>query len=173
MAAGVRGADRHPGTLGSATSPAEAAVPAATQGTTDIKDRLLAIPGMSLIEEKPYDGYRYFVLAYTQPVDHRHPGRGTFQQRLTVLHKDVSRPTVFYTSGYDVSTDPSRAEPTKIVDGNQVSLEYRYFTPSRPSPTDWTKLDIWQAASDQHRIFEALKPIYGHKWLAPEAPRAA
>ncbi|MEU5700975.1 S28 family serine protease [Streptomyces aurantiacus] len=137
-----------------------------TDEAADIKDRLLAIPGMSLIEEKPYTGYRYFVLNYTQPVDHRHPSKGTFQQRLTVLHKDVSRPTVFYTSGYGVSTSPGRSEPTRTVDGNQVSLEYRYFTPSRPAPADWTKLDIWQAASDQHRIFKALKPVYDKKWLS-------
>ncbi|MFF3516050.1 S28 family serine protease [Streptomyces sp. NPDC002573] len=139
---------------------------AAAAADTDIKDRLLAIPGMSLIEEKPYAGYRFFVLNYTQPIDHRHPSEGTFQQRITILHKDVSRPTVFYTSGYSVSTTPGRREPTQIVDGNQVSLEYRFFTPSRPAPADWSKLDIWQAASDQHRIYEALKPVYTHRWIA-------
>ncbi|WP_055528940.1 S28 family serine protease [Streptomyces graminilatus] len=133
---------------------------------SDIKDQLLAIPGMSLIQEKPYTGYRYFVLNYTQPVDHRHPSKGTFQQRITILHKDVSRPTVFFTSGYNVSTTPSRSEPTRIVDGNQVSLEYRFFTPSRPAPADWSKLDIRQAADDQHRVFRALKKIYTKKWLA-------
>ncbi|MEU6220078.1 S28 family serine protease [Streptomyces sp. NPDC047022] len=156
------------GTLGTAGA-ATAAQPEArrTAATaTDIKDRLLAIPGMSLIEEKPYAGYRFFVLDFTQPVDHRHPDKGTFQQRITVLHKDVSRPTVFYTSGYNVSTTPGRSEPTRIVDGNQVSLEYRFFTPSRPDPADWSKLDIWQAASDQHRVFEALKAVYPHRWIA-------
>ncbi|MFD8303076.1 S28 family serine protease [Streptomyces sp. NPDC059690] len=151
------------GTLSTAGA-ATAAQPEATG--TDIKDRLLSIPGMSLIEEKPYPGYRFFVLNYTQPVDHRHPSKGTFQQRITVLHKDVSRPTVFYTSGYNVSTNASRREPTQIVDGNQVSMEYRFFTPSRPAPADWSKLDIWQAASDQHRIFEALKPVYSGNWIA-------
>ncbi|MGW2497058.1 S28 family serine protease [Streptomyces pseudogriseolus] len=152
------------GTLGTAGA-ATAAEPDAT-GTTDIKERLLAIPGMSLIEEKPYTGYRFFVLNYTQPVDHRRPSKGTFQQRITVLHKDTARPTVFYTGGYSVSTTPRRAEPTQIVDGNQVSMEYRFFTPSRPEPADWSKLDIWQAASDQHRIFTALKKIYGENWLS-------
>ncbi|MET9449285.1 S28 family serine protease [Streptomyces cinerochromogenes] len=147
-------------------STAAGAATAAGSEPTDIKDRLLSIPGMSLVQEKPYPGYRYFVLNYTQPVDHRHPDRGTFQQRITVLHKDVSRPTVFYTSGYNVSTTPSRREPTQIVDGNQVSLEYRFFTPSRPEPADWSKLDIWQAASDQHRVYEALKPVYSANWLA-------
>ncbi|MFJ1974799.1 S28 family serine protease [Streptomyces sp. NPDC087903] len=156
------------GTLSTAGA-ATAAQPEATGTTatdTDIKDRLLAIPGMSLIQEKPYTGYRFFVLNYTQPVDHRHPSKGTFQQRITVLHKDVSRPTVFYTGGYSVSTTPSRREPTQIVDGNQVSMEYRFFTPSRPDPADWSKLDIWQAASDQHRIFKALKSVYTKKWIS-------
>ncbi|MFF9166412.1 MULTISPECIES: S28 family serine protease [unclassified Streptomyces] len=147
-------------------STAGAATAADASGSQDIKDRLLSIPGVSLIQEKPYPGYRYFVLNFTQPVDHRHPSAGTFQQRITVLHKDVSRPTVFYTGGYNVSTTPSRREPIQIVDGNQVSLEYRYFTPSRPAPADWSKLDIWQAASDQHRVFEALKPIYSRNWIA-------
>ncbi|APY88251.1 aminopeptidase [Streptomyces alfalfae] len=162
------------GTVGAAgaTSGAATAADRTTTGerpTTaepDIKDRLLAIPGMSLIEEKPYPGYRFFVLNYTQPVDHRRPSKGTFKQRLTVLHKDTGRPTVYYTSGYSVSTNPSRREPTQIVDGNQISMEYRFFSPSRPDPADWSKLDIWQAATDQHRVYRALKPIYGKKWLA-------
>ncbi|MYT13174.1 PS-10 peptidase S37 [Streptomyces sp. SceaMP-e96] len=152
------------GTAGAGSVPAGAATAAGPE-TEDIKDRILAIPGMSLVEEKPVDGYRYFVLNYTQPVDHRHPSKGTFQQRLTLLHKSVDRPTVFFTSGYNVNTTPSRSEPTKIIDGNQVSMEYRYFTPSRPTPTDWKKLDIRQAANDQHRIFRALNPIYDKNWI--------
>lgn len=153
-------------TAGAATAAQPDATGTGTSATTDIKDRLLAIPGMSLIEEKPYTGYRFFVLNYTQPIDHRRPSKGTFQQRITVLHKDTSRPTVFYTGGYNVSTNPGRREPTQIVDGNQVSMEYRFFTPSRPAPADWSKLDIWQAASDQHRIFTVLKKIYSKKWIS-------
>ncbi|MEU3599388.1 S28 family serine protease [Streptomyces sp. NPDC006798] len=153
-------------TAGAATAAEPAAEAAGAPATADIKDRILAIPGMSLIEEKPYPGYRFFVLNYTQPVDHRNPRKGTFQQRLTLLHKDTSRPTVFFTSGYGLSTTPRRSEPTAIVDGNQVSMEYRFFTPSRPAPADWSKLDIWQAASDQHRIHRALKGIYDRKWVS-------
>ncbi|MDK1476126.1 S28 family serine protease [Streptomyces sp. 549] len=139
-----------------------------TNGTssTDIKDRLLAIRGMSLIEEKPVDGYRFFVLNFEQPVDHRKPRRGTFKQRITVLHRADDRPTVFFTSGYGLNTNPARSEPTRMVDGNQVSMEYRYFAPSRPDTADWRKLDIWQAASDQHRIFTALRGIYSSKWVS-------
>ncbi|MFE3096944.1 S28 family serine protease [Streptomyces sp. NPDC059248] len=153
-------------TAGAATAAEPAAEAAGAPATADIKDRILAIPGMSLIEEKPYPGYRFFVLNYTQPVDHRDPRKGTFQQRLTLLHKDTSRPTVFFTSGYGLSTTPRRSEPTAVIDGNQVSMEYRFFTPSRPAPADWSKLDIWQAASDQHRIHRALKKIYDRKWIS-------
>lgn len=154
------------GTMGAAGSTAQAATAAQPAAATDIKDQILGIPGMSLIEEKPYPGYRFFVLNYEQPVDHRNPSKGTFKQRLTLLHKDVSRPTVFFTSGYNVNTNPRRSEPTTIIDGNQVSMEYRFFTPSRPTPADWQNLDIWQAASDQHRIFGALKKIYPRNWLS-------
>ncbi|MEU3604247.1 aminopeptidase [Streptomyces sp. NPDC035033] len=160
------------GTVGSTGVATATAADAESRGTVadapsaDIKDRLLAIPGMSLIEEKPYAGYRFFVLNYEQPVDHKRPWAGTFQQRISVLHKGTDRPTVFRTSGYGLSTTPSRSEPTRIVDGNQVSMEYRFFTPSRPAPADWSKLDIWQAASDQHRIFTALKKVYGENWLS-------
>ncbi|WAX79898.1 S28 family serine protease [Streptomyces sp. KMM 9044] len=149
----------------SAASAATAAETDVTAGT-DIEERLLSVPGMSLVEEKPYPGYRFFVLEYTQPVDHRRPSKGTFQQRITVLHKDVARPTVFFTGGYHVSTTPRRSEPAQIVDGNQVSMEYRFFTPSRPDPADWSTLDIWQAASDQHRIHRALKEIYSKNWIS-------
>ncbi|MEU4730650.1 aminopeptidase [Streptomyces sp. NPDC023588] len=154
------------GTMGAAGSTAQAATAAEPAAATDIKDQILGIPGMSLIEEKPYPGYRFFVLNYEQPVDHRQPSKGTFKQRLTLLHKDVSRPSVFFTSGYNLNTNPRRSEPTTIVDGNQVSLEYRFFNPSRPDPADWANLDIWQAASDQHRIYTALKKIYTKNWLA-------
>ncbi|MFD6872774.1 MULTISPECIES: aminopeptidase [unclassified Streptomyces] len=154
------------GTMGAAGATAHAATAAGPAAATDIKDRILGIPGMSLIEEKPYPGYRFFVLNYEQPVDHRQPWKGTFKQRMTLLHKDVSRPTVFFTSGYNVNTNPRRSEPTTIIDGNQISMEYRFFTPSRPDPANWAKLDIWQAASDQHRIFTALKKIYNKNWLS-------
>nr|WP_311765382.1 aminopeptidase [Streptomyces zingiberis] len=174
------------GAVGAGTAPAGAATtvapvrPAAAPGSdatgatgatgagpaTDIEQRLRSVPGLKVIEEKPVEGYRYFVMEYTQPVDHRRPWRGTFQQRLTLLHRSTDRPVVFHTSGYHVSTTPSRGEPARIVDGNQLSLEYRFFEPSRPDPADWSRLDIRQGADDQHRVFRALKRIYGANWLA-------
>ncbi|MDA2807361.1 S28 family serine protease [Nocardiopsis suaedae] len=141
--------------------------PAPSSG--DVLDRLLAIPGMRLIEEKPAEDHRFFVLAYTQPTDHGDPGSGTFEQRLTVLHRGADRPTVYSTSGYDLPADPepSRSEPTRIADANQVSLEYRYFGESVPDTgNDWSALTTGQAAADQHRLFTALEPLYPEEWIS-------
>ncbi|WP_026361537.1 S28 family serine protease [Amycolatopsis nigrescens] len=141
----------------------------AAQGPAgDIKAELAEVPGLTVVsEETAPAGFRFFKLTYTQPADHRHPGKGTFQQRLTLLHRDVTAPTVMFTSGYAVSDAPNRSEPTQIVNGNQVSMEYRYFAPSRPEPADWGKqLTIWQAAADEHRVVQALKSIYQANWLA-------
>ncbi|MGW4894433.1 S28 family serine protease [Kitasatospora sp. NPDC004240] len=144
----------------------------ASAAVGDVKDRLAAIPGMAVTEEKPTTtGHRYFLLTYTQPVDHFRPWLGTFQQRLSVLHRGEDRPTVFYTNGYTLGTNPSRTEPTRLTDGNQVSIEYRYFTPSRPEPADWSKAGIRQGAADAHRVITALKRIYQQEWISTGASK--
>ncbi|MDQ7909939.1 S28 family serine protease [Phytohabitans sp. ZYX-F-186] len=155
------------GTFGvsSVASPAMAAEP-------DILDQLKAVPGLTVTAEQPVAApYRFFLLSITQPVDHTRPAAGTFQQRFTLLHRDTGRPMVLHTTGYNVPATAFRAEPTRLVDGNQISVEQRYFTPSRPAPADWSKLTIWQAATDHHRIVSALKPIYARKWLSTGASK--
>lgn len=133
----------------------------------DILDRVRSLRGVTSVTEAAAPaGYRFFKITFRQPVDHRHPEAGTFEQRLTLLHKDTSRPMVMYTSGYNVSQNPSRSEPTQIVDGNQLSMEYRFFEPSIPDSPDWPRqLTIWQAASDQHRIIRAFQRIYRESWI--------
>lgn len=140
----------------------------------DILDELRAIPGLT-VTEKPtmLEGYRFFVMEYEQPVDHDNPSGPTFQQRMTLLHRDYAAPVVVYNSGYFVSTRGSRTQIAVLTEANQLSMEYRYFEPSRPEPADWTKLDIRQAATDQHRITQALKArIYAkNKWLTTGASK--
>ncbi|SFW88162.1 S28 family serine protease [Amycolatopsis australiensis] len=145
----------------------------AASAAPDITTVLERIPGLTIVKEDPApSGFRFFELTFTQPADHRHPGAGTFEQRFTLLHRDFSAPTVAFTSGYNVSAKPNRSEPTQIVDGNQLSMEYRYFTPSRPEPENWAKqLTIWQAAADEHRAVQAFKAIYPGKWLATGASK--
>jgi hypothetical protein len=144
---------------------------AAAQGD-DIAERLEAIPGMTLIEERDApEPYRFFVLSYSQPADHRDPFGGSFEQRFTLLHRSTDRPMVLHTSGYNVRISPTRSEPTRLVDGNQISVEQRFFTPSRPEPADWSKLDIWQAATDHHRLVAALDELYPERWPSTGASK--
>ena len=140
----------------------------------DILDELKKIPGLDVTEQPTMNaGYRFFVMTYDQPVDHHNPSGPHFQQRLTLLHRDYAAPVVVYNSGYNVSTAGRRTQIAVLTNANQLSMEYRYFLPSRPDPADWTKLDIWQAASDQHRITQALKArIYKpNKWLTTGASK--
>jgi hypothetical protein len=144
---------------------------AGAQGA-DIADRLEAIPGMTVVEEQAAPApYRYFVLSYSQPADHRDARRGRFEQRLTLLHKDTAAPMILHTSGYNVRIAPTRSEPARLVDGNQISVEQRFFAPSRPEPADWSKLDIWQAATDHHRLVDALDGIYRERWISTGASK--
>jgi hypothetical protein len=125
----------------------------------DILDELKAIPDVQNVEERPTDlaGYRFFVFEYVQPVDHANAGGATFAQRMTLLHRDYAAPVVVQNSGYNVSTRGNRTQIAVLTEANQLSMEHRYFLPSRPEPADWSKLTIEQAATDQHRITLALK----------------
>jgi hypothetical protein len=149
------------------------AAPDAPGALGDILDELRAIPGLQVTEQSTMiAGYRFFTMTYDQPVDHANPGGQRFQQRMTLLHRDYAAPMVVYNSGYFVSQRGGRAEIARLLVANQLSMEYRYFSPSRPEPTDWTKLDIQQAASDQHRITAALKArLYQGKWLTTGASK--
>jgi hypothetical protein len=164
LAAGVTGAG--------ATAAQAVTVQAGAVQAGDILDQLKAIPGMQVTEKtSTLPGYRWFWLEYKQPVDHRNPRGPWFQQRIMLQHKDADRPMVLYTSGYNTPETMFTSEPTALVDGNQISVEYRYFTPSRPEPADWRKDTIWQAATDEHRLIGALKRIYHGKWISTGASK--
>ncbi|MEU4428771.1 S28 family serine protease [Actinoplanes sp. NPDC024001] len=135
--------------------------------------QLAAIPGLTVVSETQATGYRFFVLTYRQPADHRHPSAGTFEQRLTLLHRSNAAPTVLYTNGYGLAASPrpTQTEPTALLGANQVSVEHRFFTPSRPAPADWSDLTIWQEATDEHRIVTAFKSLYSGRWIQTGASK--
>ncbi|MCE7007691.1 aminopeptidase [Kibdelosporangium philippinense] len=133
----------------------------------DILVQLKKLPGMTVVSESSAPGgHRFFLLDYLQPADHDNPSAGSFTQRIQLLHKETTRPMVVHTSGYAMRTTPFEAEPTVLLDGNQISVEARFFQPSRPQPADWRHLTIRQAAADHHRIIMAFKQIYGGRWIS-------
>ncbi|MGW1993692.1 S28 family serine protease [Embleya sp. NPDC001921] len=162
------------GLVGSGAAAPAGALPAGApqadtrQAETDIRARIEAIPGMRVSGEKPAaPGIRYFELTYRQPIDHEHPERGSFEQRLSLQHRSVERPMVLYTSGYNLGAGPGfRSDPATVLDGNQIYTEQRYFGTSRPEPADLANLTIRQAAGDHHRLIQALKGIYRGAWIS-------
>lgn len=137
----------------------------------DILHRLKGIPGLTVISENvpPAPGYRHFTLNYTQPVDHRKPDGAKFEQRLALLHKSSDLPMVLNTTGYDLYV--SLAEPTRLLGSNQITTEQRFFGTSVPGPITPDTLNIWQAATDHHRLVTAFKPLYQRKWIASGASK--
>ncbi|MFB7575300.1 S28 family serine protease [Streptomyces sp. NPDC056165] len=153
------------GVLATTAAPAAAADTAAT-AEASFADQLRAIPGVTVTDVTDKDGYPLYSLTITQPIDHSKPELGTFGQRFSLWHKSVTKPVVFYTGGYGLSS--ATREPTTILDANQLSVEHRFFGPSRPADVDWSKMTVWQEASDEHAIVEAIRPLYdkSSKWLS-------
>lgn len=111
--------------------------------------------------------FRYYILHVTQPIDHHDPSRGTFVQRVQLLHRDerAPNPMVVSAAGYTDLWGSSPVELTKMLTANQVSIEHRYYGNSRPPTVDWSTLTIEQAAADQHEIIAALRTIYGGAFI--------
>ncbi|WP_405925157.1 S28 family serine protease [Streptomyces sp. NBC_00035] len=156
--------------LGLAAVPAQAAdgTRAGADDVDDVVDALRALPGLRVIEERPgaEPGYRFFVLGLRQPVDHNDPGAGTFEQRLTLLHTATDRPTVLFSTGYEVPLIPRRTEPAVLLGGNQLGVEHRFFGTSRPASLDLTHLTIRQAADDHHRVVRLFRRLYPGAWIS-------
>ena len=136
-------------------------------GELDILEKLEAIDGMRVIErfDSDADG-RFFELYYRLPVDHDAPapGAGDFELFMTLIHRAEAAPTVFFTTGYHNYFYDYEVELSRLVGGNQLSVEKRYTGASKPDAA-WIYLDAAQVAADGHAIVDALRPIYGGPWL--------
>ena len=110
-----------------------------------------------------------YVTYFTQPLDHRHPEKGSFRQRVIVAHVGFDRPTVIVTEGYGAAyalRSQYREELSKLLNANMIFVEYRYFLESTPEPKDWQYLTAENSADDLHAITTAFKSIYPGKWIA-------
>ena len=110
-----------------------------------------------------------YVTYFTQPLDHRHPEKGSFRQRVIVSHIGFDRPTVIVTEGYGAAyalRPQYREELSKLLNANMIFVEYRYFLESTPEPKDWQYLTAENSADDLHAITTAFKNIYPGKWIA-------
>ena len=115
----------------------------------------------------PGDSYsKAYLIFITQPLDHKHPEKGTFKQRIWLSLKDTvnAHPVVMITEGYSANRNYV-SEPARLLDANQMIVEHRYFSESAPDTLDWQYLTVEQAATDHHEIIKLFKHFFREKWI--------
>lgn len=126
---------------------------------------LFNLPNVSFADiSKPGDPYLTYDLMVKQPLDHQHPEKGTFYQLVRLCHHGFDRPTVIETHGYELY--PKKNELEKILDANNIGVEYRFFGKSVPDSMRWEYLTVEQATADLHAINLLFKQIYQGKWIS-------
>lgn len=105
-----------------------------------------------------------YQLVIQEPLDHKNPEKGTFEHYIYVSHYDYNAPTVLVTEGYNARH--GTYELSKLLNSNQVMVEYRFYGKSRPNPIPWEYLTNDQAVEDYHAIVSKLKLLYQKKWIS-------
>jgi hypothetical protein len=129
-------------------------------------DLLRQIPGAEVHEIAADSMFRTaWEVMLPQPLDHKHPWKGTFKQRLWISYRDSLSPVVMITEGYSAGRNYV-SELARLTGANQIIVEHRYFGKSVPDTLDWRYLTIQQAAADHHHIFELFKKAWPGKWIS-------
>lgn len=137
-----------------------------TIAQTDLKKKLIEMfPDAGISEIKNLEGYtESYQLILNEPLDHKHPEKGTFKHYIYLSHCDFNNPMVIETHGYN--TGNIKSEVSKLLNANQVAVEYRFYGKSRPNPVQWQYLTNDQAIEDYHNITTKLKELYKGKWIS-------
>jgi hypothetical protein len=130
-----------------------------------LERELYNLPDLSFKKiSAPADKYLKYELIIRQPLDHQHPEKGYFYQHATLLHKGLGHPTVMETQGYWLPN--GRNEVEKMLDANDLNIEYRFYGKSKPDSMQWEYLTIEQATADLHAINQLFRNIYKGKWIS-------
>lgn len=105
-----------------------------------------------------------YQLVLKQPLDHNNKKAGTFDHYIYVSHVNYNSPTVLITEGYNARHQTY--ELSRILNANQIMVEYRFYGKSRPDPIPWKYLTNDQAIEDYHDIVSKLKRLYKNKWVS-------
>ncbi len=136
------------------------------KATSDLKQKLTELfPKATITSIENLEGYtESYQIILEEPLDHKHPKKGTFQHYIYLSHIGFDKPMVIETHGY--STGNVKSEVSSLLDANQVAVEYRFYGKSRPNPIPWEYLTNDQAVADYHGIVTKLKQLYSGKWIS-------
>lgn len=116
----------------------------------------------------------YYEIRFRQPIDHSDTARGFFMQVLLLGHNDASKPMIIETNGYEIQQYQDIkyvSEPAKLLNGNQLIVEHRYFGASIPDSNDNSYLNFKQITADYHHIKKEFTGIYGSEWISTGASK--
>lgn len=97
-----------------------------------------------------------YELWFEQPIDHNDPSQGTFKQRVFLGYETSDQPVIVELRGYAIGSNKA-GELAAHYEANQLTIEHRYFSKSRPETIDWNTLTIENAAKDQAIIIDAIR----------------
>ena len=142
----------------------------ANASNKELYQKLCTLKGVITVDSLPSDySSEKYVVTIRQPLDHKHPEKGSFTQRVVISHEGFDRPTVLVTEGYggDYALNPRyQDELAGLFHTNTVFVEHRYFSGSVPDTVDWQYLTAQNSASDLHLITTLFKQIYPQKWIS-------
>jgi hypothetical protein len=130
--------------------------------------KIRALPGVVEAQTTRFDARSFgeaFEIMFEQPVDHRRPDGAKFRQRLFLAHAGYDKPVVLVTEGYG-ARGVRAGELTRLLGGNQINVEHRFFGRSVPSPLNWPDLTVRNSADDLHAIVQVFKSVYTGKWVS-------
>ena len=120
---------------------------------------------------------KVFKISFKQYIDHNHKELGTFNQKVELGFNNLSKPTVYVTSGYmtndtNYQYQDNENEIAFLLKCNYLFVEHRYFGKSTPVDIDydnnqtWDYLNTEQAAADAHYIVSQFKRVLDGKWVS-------
>lgn len=136
------------------------------KASSDLKQKLTELfPKATITSIENLEGYtESYQIILEEPLDHKHPKKGTFQHYIYLSHINFDKPMVIETHGYN--TGNVKSEVSTLLDANQVAVEYRFYGKSRPNPIPWEYLSNDQAVADYHGIVTKFKQLYSGKWIS-------
>ena len=105
----------------------------------DIVEKIECLSNVTITNQSiNMQGLLQIEMTYSQPMDHSVPGADMFEQKIVLLHRDVSEPMLLQTSGYSIF-GVRLAHIARVFETNQLQIEHRYFEKSIPVNPDWSR----------------------------------
>ncbi len=120
--------------------------------------KLAAINNVVHVEKRENTSHfdENYELWFEQAIDHNDASKGTFKQRVYLGFENPDKPVIVELRGYAIGSDKA-GELAAHYEANQLTIEHRYFSKSRPQNIDWNTLTIENAAKDQTIIIDAIR----------------